>query len=105
MELVSQTYWWPHMSRYIGQYCQTCEACIRSKAWRTCPLEIPGERWEHISVDFIMELPEAHGTDAIMLIIDSAGKRGHFIPTTTTITALGAANLYFRDIWKLHGLP
>jgi hypothetical protein len=52
-----------------------------------------------------MELPEAHGYDAVMCTVDSAGKRGHFIPTHTTITGIGAANLFLRNVWKLHGLP
>src|SRR5262245_21091459 len=69
------------------------------------PLETPGERWDKISVDFITELPDAHGYDAIMNVVDSVGKRAHFLPTHTTITVEGAANLYFREIWKHHGLP
>ena len=40
-----------------------------------------------------------------MVVVDSAGKRSHFIETTTTVTAAGAANLYLRNVWKLHGLP
>ena len=88
------------MSWYIGQYCATCEPCIRSKARRSQPagelqpLEIPEGRWEDISVDFISELPEAHGYDAVMVTVDSMGKKGHFIPTNTTVTAMGAANLF-----------
>ena len=57
-----------------------------------------------ISVDFIVELPEAHGLDAVMNVVDSVSKRAHFIPTTTTITALGAMQLYLANVWKLHGL-
>jgi len=34
-----------------------------------------------------------------------SGKRAHFIPTNTTITALGAARLFLHNVWKLHGLP
>ena len=69
------------------------------------PLPIPGQRWDTISVDFIVELPEAHGYDAVMNVVDSVSKRAHFILTTTTITALGAAQLYMAHVWKLHGLP
>jgi hypothetical protein len=69
------------------------------------PLQIPEDRWNTISVDFVTELPDAHGYDAVMVTVDSAGKRGHFIPTTTTVTACGSAQLFLRNVWKLHGLP
>jgi hypothetical protein len=56
-------------------------------------------------VDFIGELPDSHGHDAIMNVVDSVGKQAHFIPTNTTIMALGAARLFLQNVWKLHGLP
>ena len=40
-----------------------------------------------------------------MNVVDSVSKVSHFIPTHTTITALGAARLFLTHIWKLHGLP
>jgi hypothetical protein len=58
-----------------------------------------------ISVDFIVELPESHGYDAIMNVVDSVSKRVHCIPTHTTISAEGATLLYYREVWKHHGLP
>ncbi|HEV7737121.1 MAG TPA: hypothetical protein VGO47_07095, partial [Chlamydiales bacterium] len=58
------------------------------------PLPIPTQRWDQISVDFIVELPEAHGYDAIMNVVDTLSKRAHFILTYTTLTAEGAARLY-----------
>jgi hypothetical protein len=51
-----------------------------------------------ISVDFIVELPESHGYDTNMNVIDSVTKRVHFIPMHTTITAEGAAQLYLREV-------
>ena len=68
------------------------------------PLPIPKERWSVVSVDFISELLDVHGYNAIMVVVDSVGKRVHFIHTTTTYSALGAANLYHKNVWKLHGL-
>src|SRR5215475_2256717 len=110
LELVSRSYWWPQMSRYIGQYCKTCDMCLRTKIQHRLPLgelhplPIPEERWQVMTVDFIVELPDSHGHDAIMVVVDTVGKRAHFIPTHTTVTALGAARLYLHNVWKLHGL-
>jgi hypothetical protein len=68
------------------------------------PLPIPEGRWDVASADFIVELPESQGHDTIMVVVDSVGKRAHFIETHTTVTALGAAQLYLQHVWKLHGL-
>jgi hypothetical protein len=111
LELISRSYWWPQMSRYVGQYTRTYDVCLQTKIQRRRPtgelhpLPIPENRWDVLSVDFISELPDTHGHDAIMNVVDSVGKRAHFIPTNTTITALGAARLFLQNIWKLHGLP
>jgi hypothetical protein len=40
-----------------------------------------------------------------MVVVDLVSKRSHFIPTHTTITALGSAQLYLQNVWKLHRLP
>jgi hypothetical protein len=69
------------------------------------PLPVLERRWDTVSVNFIVELPEAHGFDTVMVVVDSAGKCAHFIPTHTTITALGTAWSFLNNVWKLHGLP
>ena len=85
------------MSRYIGQYMKTCDLCLQTKARRQpltgelVPLPIPENRWDTISIDFIVKLPESSRYDAVMNVVDSVNKRAHFISTNTTVTALGAA--------------
>ena len=49
-----------------------------------------------VSVDFIVELPESDGHDAIMVVVDSLTKCAHFLPVNTTITAEGSTR-QFRD--------
>jgi len=68
------------------------------------PLPIPENRWDMVSVNCISELPESHGYDAIMVVVNLTSKHGHFIPTHTTTTALGSVQLYLQHVWKLHGL-
>jgi hypothetical protein len=88
-----------------------CNQCNQTKVQHQRPigelhpsetLEAP---WEVISVDFIVELLESHGYDAIMCVIDSLTKCAHFIPTHTTINAKGTALLFLKEVWKHHGTP
>jgi len=110
LELVSRDYWWPQMSRYIGQYISTCDLCLRTKPIRQAPvgklhpLQIPDSRWDMLSVDFIMELPLSSGHDAVMTVVDSVSKQAHFIPMHMTVTVEGVARLFLHQVWKLHGL-
>jgi len=58
-----------------------------------------------LSVNFMVELPEFSGHDAVMTVVDSVSKRVHFVPTHITVTAEEAARLFLHHVWKLHGLP
>ena len=99
------------MSRYISQYVSTCDLCLQTKPWQYSsvgelqPLSVPDARWNMLSVDFVVELPESSGHDAVMIIIDAVSKRVYFILTHTTVTVEGAVRLFLYYIWKLHGLP
>ena len=98
------------MSHYIGQYVKACDLCLWTNVQchplirELVPLPIPESHWDTISIDFIVKLPESHGYDAVMNVVDSVSKMSHFIPTHITITALGAACPFLAHVWKLHGL-
>jgi hypothetical protein len=40
-----------------------------------------------------------------MVVVDTLGKRAHFMPTHTTINAEGTARLFLNEVWKHHGTP
>ena len=88
------------MSRYVGKYISTCDMCLWTKSIHSPPfrelhpLPIPDAPWDTISIDFITELLESNGKDAIMVVVDSVTKRSHFIGTVTTLSAAGTAQLY-----------
>jgi len=111
LELVSQNYWWPQMSRYVGRYVSTCDMCLWTKSFprpltgELHPLPVPSAPWDTISVDFIVELPQSAGHDSIMVVINSITKHAHFISTVTMISAAGATHLFLNHVWKHHGLP
>ena len=99
------------MSQYIGKYVSTCDLCLRTKPQRHLPtgelhpLPIPDAPWDTVSMDFIVELPESSGHDAIMVVVDSFTKRAHFVPTFTTLSAAGTSRLFVQHVWKLHSIP
>ena len=68
------------------------------------PLPILEHWWDTISMEFIVELPEAYGHDVVLNVVDLVSKRAHFITTHMTIMAFGTAQLYLAQIWKLHRL-
>lgn len=110
LELVSWKYWWPRISWFVGSYTWHCDSCLRTKVRRRLPVgllipsQTPSEHWEEISVDLIVELPPAHGYDAIMVVTDMLSKRAHAIPCNSDIDAVSVARLFYWHIWKLHGL-
>ena len=56
-------------------------------------------------MDFITGLPWSNGFNAILVIVCRLTKMWHFVPCWNTCTAEQFAELYARDIFRLHGLP
>src|SRR5262249_31229798 len=70
------------------------------------PLLIPPNRWTHVSMDFITQLPLTKtGHDAIVVFVDLFSKMVHFAPLTTNANAPTAATIFFDTVFRLHGLP
>jgi hypothetical protein len=108
---MSSTYYWPKMSRQIKAYTDTCDICQKSKPRRHAPagllqpIPIPTQPFEVVTMDFIPELPESNGYDNILVIVDKLTKYALFIPTTTRLTEVGAAQLFFDNVITHYGIP
>ena len=111
VELVTQNFWWPGVTKEVKQYVKGCNSCQRNKncteqpAGKLMPNPIPKKPWMYISVDFIIKLPIAQGYDSILVVVDRLMKMVHFIPTTEKTSAERLARLFRDNVQKLHGLP
>ena len=57
-------------------------------------------------MDFITGLPRTTKLhDSIMLVVDKLTKAAHFIPLKTTHKAADVADIFIKEVARLHGIP
>jgi hypothetical protein len=110
-DLVSRTFHWPGLRKYVSDYVGGCDICQRSKSSNhkpyglLQPLPIADRPWASISVDFITQLPDSNGFSAICVFVDRFTKMAHFAPTTDSVDAEGTVQLFLERVFSAHGLP
>jgi len=67
---------------------------------------IPKGKWEVIFMDFINGLSKiVRQCDSIMVIVDRLTKVAHFFPVKSTFSASDVAQVFIRDVIRLHDAP
>ena len=57
-------------------------------------------------MDFITGIPKVAGNfDSIFVVVDKLTKVAHLIPTRTTASASDIAQLFVKEVVRLHGIP
>ena len=109
---LKQQFWWYGMKREVAEYVALCDTCQRIKAEHQRPagllqpLKVLEWKWEEISMDFIVGLPQTQsGYDSIWVIVDRLTKVAHFIPAKESYRGAQLVELYMLRIVCLHGVP
>ncbi|KAJ9555929.1 hypothetical protein OSB04_010543 [Centaurea solstitialis] len=111
LQLVQSSYFWPTMRKEVDRFIKRCKICQVSKGTTTnaglyLPLHVPLQPWVDISMDFVLGLPHTQrGNDSVFVVVDRFSKMVHFIPCKKTTDAVKVAQLFFGEVYRLHGLP
>ena len=108
---LSKSFWWPTIRKDCSSYVNSCQTCSMAKPSRhkpfglLKPLPIPPRPWHSISMDMITDLPLVDSMDSILVVVDRFTKMAHFLPCSKTLNSTALADLFVKEIFRLHGLP
>jgi hypothetical protein len=68
------------------------------------PLSIPEQKWQEISIDFMVNLPESEGCINLLVVIDRL-KKGVELISMKNITSESLTKAIIDRVIKYHGLP
>ena len=109
---LKKVYWWPRMKREVAEFVAKCLTCQKVKfehrrpQGTVQPLEIPGWKWDCISMDFVTCLPKSkNNNDTIWVVVDRLTKSAVFIPMRETWKMEQLAKAYIKYVVRLHGVP
>ena len=100
------------MKRDVADHIAKCLVCQQAKiehqrpGGELRPLAVMEWKWDDITMDFVTALPRTRaGYDMIWVIVDRLTKVTHFVPLKTGCFLEKMAQLYVKEIVRLHGVP
>ena len=110
LDILREHFFWPKMGEDVHKVVSRCAICHQAKSQfhqgLYCPLPVPLRPWEDVSMDFIVALPRTQrGKDSVMVVVDRFSKMAHFIACHKADDASHIADLYMKEVIRLHGVP
>src|SRR5450755_254114 len=114
LKLITRTYYFPKMRKFVENRIRVCDACQRNKTSRhkpygkLMPNQAPTGAWEDVALDFITKLPESKepmtktSFDSILVITDRLTKYSYFIPYRESSSAEDLAYVFNKHIIGNH---
>ena len=107
---LKEYFYWPKMGEDIYKIIIAYFICYKAKSQfhqgLYTQLSFPLGPWDDVSIDFIMSfLRTQRGKDAIVVVMDIFYKIAHFIPCHKTDDVSYIAEIYFRELIRLDGVP
>ena len=100
------------MKHDVHKFCDRFLVCKKAKSkvmhhGLYTLLPIPNSPWINISMDFVLGLSRSKKGQGFyfFFMVDKFSKMAHFIPYHKTDDACVVADLFFREVVHLHGLP
>ncbi|GJS04093.1 putative nucleotidyltransferase, ribonuclease H [Tanacetum coccineum] len=109
---LKQNFWWSGMKKDVAEFVAKCLTCQQVKiehqraSGLLQQLEIPVWKWEKITMDLVTGLPRTlRKNDAIWVVVDRITKSAHFLPIREGYSASKLAEIFQKEIIRLHGTP
>jgi len=99
------------MKHDVHKFCEQCIVCKQSKSrvmshGLYSPLLVPEYSWTNLSMNFVLAFPRTrNGKDSIFFVVDRFSKMAYFIPFKKNDDVRHVAELFFKEVVRLHGLP
>ena len=89
-----------------GLVCQRVKTEHQVPSGLLQPIRIPEWKWDRITMDFMVGLPlTGRKHDSVWVVVDRLTKTAHFLPVRTDYSLDKLAELYIKEIVRLHGIP